>query len=315
LDKLTAQEVNMRIARFLLKLGVVGMAGAGIIALVLLARPAPARGAQATGATYVGIEACAACHEDVVQAFEHSIHGQKGFDLRSDKACETCHGPGSAHVDSEGDPTKITRIPLLSPEKQSAVCLTCHEHDAQMFWQGGTHETRGLACETCHSIHKPKEEPYQLKDAREYDLCFTCHKRQKGQFFLASHHPMREGKITCSDCHNPHGTLTDYQISANSIPEKCYQCHAEKRGPFLWEHPPVREDCALCHDPHGSNHIKLLKAKLPFLCQRCHSGTRHPGTLYDQTQIFSNRIFSRSCTNCHAAIHGSNHPSGRAFFR
>jgi DmsE family decaheme c-type cytochrome len=307
----------MLTTRSLIKLCFIGLAGAGIVLLVLLARPMPARGAQvqAVPAKYVGIDACDACHDDVVQAFNRSIHGQKGFVQMSDKACETCHGPGSAHVDSDGDPTKIIRIPRLPAGQQSAVCLKCHEQGAQMFWQGGTHETRGLSCETCHDIHGAKDAAHLLKTTLEYDLCFECHKKQKGEFFLASHHPMREGKLTCSNCHNPHGTLTDYQLRANSVPEKCYECHAEKRGPFLWEHPPVREDCAVCHDPHGSNHVKLLRAKLPFLCQRCHSGTRHPGTLYDQTQILSSRIFNRACTNCHANIHGSNHPSGRAFLR
>jgi len=123
--------------------------------------------------------------------------------------------------------------------------------------------------------------------------------------------------MTCSDCHNPHGVQEGRLVDQAAMAENCYQCHAEKRGPFLWEHIPVREDCTTCHEPHGSNHLKMLTVKEPFLCQRCHSETRHPGTLYDQTQLLnaSNRLFGRSCTNCHATVHGSNHPSGKTFVR
>ena len=70
-----------------------------------------------------------------------------------------------------------------------------------------------------------------------------------------------------------------------------------------------------CHVPHGSNHDKLLVAKLPFLCQRCHLNTRHPGTLYDFRNTIagtnpSNRAVEHACKNCHQHIHGSNAPSG-----
>ena len=129
-----------------------------------------------------------------------------------------------------------------------------------------------------------------------------------------SHHPIREGKISCTDCHNPHGTQTRSLIKAASVNEQCYTCHAEKRGPFLWEHAPVRESCLNCHTPHGSNHQKLQKTATPYLCQQCHSNTRHPGTLYDATTLAdqsraSNRIFNRACLDCHSAVHGSNNPS------
>jgi DmsE family decaheme c-type cytochrome len=104
----------------------------------------------------------------------------------------------------------------------------------------------------------------------------------------------------------------------NSISESCASCHAEKRGPFLFEHMPVRESCVTCHDPHGSNNERMLVAKQPMLCQRCHVHARHPATIYDGTQINarSNRIVGRSCVNCHSMIHGSNHPtSGKALTR
>jgi DmsE family decaheme c-type cytochrome len=135
-----------------------------------------------------------------------------------------------------------------------------------------------------------------------------------------SHHPVREGRIACADCHDPHDSTKPKMVSAEYVNEKCLTCHAEKRGPFLWEHAPVRESCLNCHDPHGSNHDKLLVAKLPYLCQRCHLNTRHPGTLYDFRNTIagtnpSNRAVEHACRNCHQNIHGSNAPSGPYFGR
>jgi DmsE family decaheme c-type cytochrome len=289
---------------------VVAVLLAGALFLTATPRtPAPQDG------QYVGQEQCAACHEETVAKFRESIHGQKGFEKRSNHACETCHGPGKTHVDAGGGKGTMTTIKSLTKEQQSEMCLTCHERGTKSDWAGSLHETRGLSCQECHSVHSPAAEP-QLK-AEETDLCFSCHKQKQSQFFRPSHHPIREGKMECSSCHNPHAVQEGKLVDQAAVTEKCYECHAEKRGPFLWEHVPVREDCMTCHEPHGSNHLKMLKVKEPFLCQRCHSDTRHPGTLYDQTQLNSdsNRLLGRSCTNCHQTVHGSNHPSGRTYLR
>jgi DmsE family decaheme c-type cytochrome len=265
---------------------------------------------------YAGIDQCEACHEETVVAFKESIHGQKGFEMRSSHSCESCHGPGKAHVDAEGGEGTMKTLASLTKDQQSDMCLQCHERGGQTDWHGSSHEARGLSCQDCHSVHEPGVVKAQLKDS-ETELCFTCHKQKQSQFFRASHHPIREGKMECSDCHNPHAVQNGKMVDQAAVTETCYECHAEKRGPFLWEHIPVREDCMTCHEPHGTNHMKLLKVKEPFLCQRCHSDTRHPGTLYDQSQLnnISNRLFSRSCTNCHSTVHGSNHPSGHTFLR
>ena len=137
----------------------------------------------------------------------------------------------------------------------------------------------------------------------------------RAEIWKSSHHPIREGKISCADCHNPHGTPTPKMIKAASVNEQCYTCHTEKRGPFLWEHAPVRESCLNCHTPHGSNHQKLQKTSrartsassaTPTPATPARSTTPPPSA--DQARA-SNRIFNRACLDCHAAIHGSNHPS------
>jgi len=273
--------------------------------------------AEATQATWVGTETCAGCHEDIVNAIKHTPHGQKAFALRTDRDCEQCHGPGSTHAESGGDKTLIKSYKTMSASEASETCLDCHEGGKQMHWQGSIHANRDLGCTTCHSVHYPKSENNQLKMASVTEQCGTCHQNIKAQIQKTSHHPIREGLMSCSSCHNPHGTQTPKMISANSTNEQCNACHTEKRGPFLWEHPPVKENCLNCHNPHGSNHPKLMVAKRPFICQACHLDTRHPGTLYDGSpgSLASNRDFSRSCSNCHLTIHGSNHPSGWTFLR
>jgi len=130
--------------------------------------------------------------------------------------------------------------------------------------------------------------------------------------------PLRQGKMDCVTCHNPHGSTNVKALKVGTwVNESCLSCHTEKRGPFLWEHAAGRESCSSCHDPHGSNHDRMLIAKMPMLCQRCHIGSRHPSTIYDSAQLAnrSNRLVSRSCVNCHQQIHGSNSPSGNLFLR
>jgi len=293
------------------------------VAAVLVASPLLRAAPQEEAApekTYVGSETCAACHDQVAVELAGTPHGKAGFEQLSPYGCESCHGPGSLHAE---DPDNVAWRPTLtgkSPRELSAMCTDCHDDGNQRFWQGSRHDVRGLACTDCHSVHAFKSDVAQLQAATAMEQCYTCHKDVRAETWKNSHHPIREGKISCADCHNPHGSPTPKLIKAASVNDQCYTCHAEKRGPFLWEHPPVRESCLNCHVPHGSNHIKLQRTSVPFICQQCHSNTRHPGTLYDGLRVptleneppnplASNRLFNRACLDCHAAVHGSNHPS------
>jgi DmsE family decaheme c-type cytochrome len=279
----------------------------------------PAQAAPPAG--YAGTDACVLCHDAEGKSIEHSKHGMS-TNPRSPAAtlgCESCHGPGQAHVDDEAK-GHIKKFGALKPSEINDTCLTCHNRGSHAAWVGSTHEARNLSCTTCHSVHHPVAAERQLVKATETALCVTCHRQQVVKTERAvAHMPVREGKLSCSSCHNPHGSIANVKNLrvGSSVSEVCMSCHAEMRGPMLWDHAPVRENCTTCHDPHGSSNDRMLVVRMPMLCQRCHIATRHPATIYDNNAILnrSNRMFGRSCVNCHSNIHGSNHPSGQFFMR
>ncbi len=301
---------------------------AAVVLLLLGGRLAAQESAstEASGAEYVGADTCLSCHDNKSD-FKDDIHAKawpkaKGIDFS--KSCETCHGPGSLHAAAAGDKTNpgYATLSKLAGANANAACLKCHEKGGQAHWAGSAHESHGVSCVSCHAVHGGH--PKQLTKASVTETCFQCHKNVKAEMKRASHHPVEEGKMTCSDCHNPHGTLGKGLLAEGSLNDTCFKCHAEKRGPFLFEHRPVSEDCSVCHTPHGSNHGKLLAQKQPFLCQSCHSNSRHPGTMYAKNpntagsntyQKLNTRALYRACLNCHQNIHGSNHPSGVYFVR
>jgi DmsE family decaheme c-type cytochrome len=279
-------------------------------------------GAPPQQPAYAGSDACALCHTTEDASLTGTKHGQKN-DPRSPAAtrgCESCHGPGQAHIDDDAK-GHIKKFGALDPAAISETCLTCHNRGTHAGWSGSTHEARNLSCTTCHAVHKPASFAHQLVATSESQLCAKCHRVQVAKTERAvAHMPVREGKMSCSSCHNPHGSIGNVKALAagSSINESCYTCHAEMRGPKLWEHAPVTQSCTTCHDPHGSSNDRMLAVRMPMLCQRCHVATRHPSSIYDNAAITvnkSNRMFGRSCVNCHANVHGSNHPSGQFFMR
>ena len=272
----------------------------------------------------VGDDTCISCHEGEGRGFQGTLHGKarnpRAPAANTNQACETCHGPGGEHAE-DGDETKIRRFDAMPAREVSDTCLTCHDRGVHVNWKGSPHDSRSISCVTCHSIHSPKSAKAQLAKGNEIETCATCHRAQAMKVNRTQHMPLREGKMTCTSCHNPHGSTNVKQLKVGHwVNESCVSCHTEKRGPFLWEHAAGRESCVTCHDPHGASSDKMLAAKRPFLCQRCHIGTRHPSTIYDGRNVVpggtpSNRIYGRACVNCHSNIHGSNHPSGNAFLR
>jgi DmsE family decaheme c-type cytochrome len=265
-------------------------------------------------AHFVGDKVCLGCHSTQAAEFQKTLMGRISLTQPGKFSCENCHGPGSAHAKAGGGRgvggiMSFEDDDPRSSEEKNAICLACHERGQRTMWQGSVHEERNLACVNCHTIMKSVSRKNQLKTAWEPDTCFQCHKDRRAQMFRSSHMPMREGKVVCSDCHNPHGSFTEALLKKDSINDVCYTCHAEKRGPFLFEHEPVRENCDNCHDPHGSINQFSLKVPRPRLCNECHN-------LMDNTAgPLGSHAVGQACENCHVAIHGSNAPDGQLLFR
>jgi DmsE family decaheme c-type cytochrome len=291
------------------------------------ATPPPAGAPPAPAALpegYVGAETCKGCHQEQFEKFSRTKMGRlflrQPRNSQEGLACENCHGPGGEHVAKGGGKgvggmisfAKNDKTPV---DKRNQMCLTCHNKGSHMFWRGSAHEARDVACTNCHKIMEDISPSKQLARPTDLETCGTCHIDKRAAAAKFSRHPMLEGKMGCTSCHNPHGSITPALLKEPSLNDTCFNCHAEKRGPFLWGHAPVVESCANCHDPHGSNHDKMLKLSRPRLCQQCHIESRHPTSPYGRDTGSLKFVMGRSCSSCHVQIHGSNHPSGHAFTR
>jgi len=269
--------------------------------------PSPANG---TG-EYAGIDICKTCHEELYKKnFENTPHFKTT--LQDGHGCESCHGPGAAHVEGGGDITKIVSFKAMSKKEANARCLSCHgEKHEQRHFSASVHANNDVGCLDCHSPHHAKEPEHLLISATP-KLCYGCHVTAKADFAKPYHHRVDEGLIQCSDCHNVHGTTTLRQVRTVPTGDAvCVKCHADKLGPFVYEHVPVKtEGCSSCHTPHGSTNQRFLRVnQVNLLCLQCHSfPVQGPaGPSHNQSTKY------QACTMCHAAIHGSN--ASNVFFR
>lgn len=248
---------------------------------------------------------CRECHEDYMKAFDTTKHGRVLGD------CESCHGPMSKHIDAPRSepPLTISFKPEagLTAKQKASICTQCHEGGDQLHWQSSPHEASNVSCDSCHYVMERRSDK-SLKIAEDAKtICLSCHIEKRGQILKSAHMPVKEGKMDCTGCHNPHGSFGPSLLKTATVNETCYSCHAEKRGPFLWEHAPVREDCTTCHNSHGSNNPGMLNTKGSFLCLSCHQYGGHVNLPRYNRQ---SATVGQGCINCHSRIHGSNHPSG-----
>jgi DmsE family decaheme c-type cytochrome len=264
---------------------------------------------------------CSQCHsnKNEQQHFpaSHQVCGAVGLN------CTTCHDPHGK----------------IRPETRTDLCLSCHGNSSPtMAWPSCTHARYGVACADCHNPHpsskvvpvaniqhtnirRPPRTPMAVDEPH---VCYKCHSDIYAKNAMPSHHPIKEGKMVCSDCHDSHGQAQG-NLKEPTVNMVCYKCHAELQGPFAYEHPPVTENCGICHEPHGTVTNNLLKQPTSFLCLRCHSGHRtvpgHPGGAPNQdvaAHTSLQRAFYTDCTQCHSQIHGSDVPSPhlpKAFMR
>jgi DmsE family decaheme c-type cytochrome len=280
--------------------------------------------------TAKGADTCLKCHDDQSATYSAAAIFKGKHAHRGDKRapfgagglqCEACHGPGAAHAKNK-KPASINSL-KADPERTAAQrnepCIGCHQGTARIGWHAAAHEQNGVACADCHTMHQDRDAV--LAKTTQADVCYTCHKKQRADFQKPSAHPVRQGLMTCSDCHNAHGSSATAMLVKPTLNQTCYSCHADKRGPVLWEHAPVTEDCSLCHSPHGAVRPALLAKSPPLLCQQCHAPSSHPSVARTSQSLpggsAGGAIFlvAGSCTNCHSQVHGSNHPAGAKLMR
>ena len=296
---------------------------AGAVATVGISARAPesppsTRQAPQTG--YVGAETCVGCHENYDTTVTPTKHGFKANERTpmAQRGCESCHGPGEAHA-SDPENVKPIQFPKVAANVANGQCQSCHNRGEHALWDGSQHENRNIKCIDCHRVHS-SEGPTLMRAKTQQLTCARCHQSITNKQQRFNHMPVREGKMTCASCHNVHGSVNVKLLrTGTTVDQSCTSCHTEKRGPFLWEHAPVVDSCTTCHDSHGSNNDRMLQAKVPFLCQRCHVTSRHPPTVYEgvtlQNSSNANKIYGKACANCHQQVHGSNHPNGKFFLR
>lgn len=287
------------------------IAGWPALALICLAGPGLLRAAR----TYVGTETCAQCHSDNAKWLAGSVHATAVLKTKDGKkitGCETCHGPGSAHIE-DLTPKTILTFRNEPAAQRSAACLRCHASiDARLNFRSGDHDRRKVACDQCHTVTGSQafhamRAVGDVMGRAEPALCYRCHAEKRASFALPYHHPVKEGFMRCTSCHEPHGTFTRHQLRTRNNEPVCGKCHEDLEGPFIFEHPAGRASgCQTCHLPHGSTNPKLLtRFRVQFLCLECHADTPPSHNLARQTY--------QNCTACHSRIHGSN--LDRLFFR
>lgn len=288
--------------------------GAGALALPPRAEPTPPQQEPsapeaaatpqpaATALEVVDVEECSACHEDQV-ARPHHAGGSVN--------CGSCHAGATAHADEGGDPDLVFSFGDDGTSQQNAeVCLTCHWTEHPRFFQG-PHAASGTDCSTCHSMHQPspRSRGNLLQTAHSMArpmenlsastaLCQDCHGEVFAEFDMNERHRLREGILDCASCHDPHAPAPRARLGGFKN-QQCLECHADKGGPFIFEHPVQQVDgCTACHEPHGSPNRHMLKfQRSAELCLSCH---------VSMPAFHSRFTLETVCTNCHSAIHGSN---------
>jgi DmsE family decaheme c-type cytochrome len=288
---------------------------AGVFCVATLGAATPKNGteakpaaAQANPGDFVGAEVCATCHEEQSKKFGDNPHSKLALEHgKTGVTCESCHGAGKAHVDSGGDVTKIFNPAKATAKEVDDKCLTCHLGKHANF-ERSAHGEGNVSCLGCHSVHASGEGTEHLLKAAQPTLCFQCHTDIKPQFSMPFHHKVNEGLMTCSDCHDPHGTFDKKNLkSATQQDAVCTKCHTETAGPFVYEHNVVKtEGCVACHFPHGGPNPRLLnRANVNTVCLQCHTPSTNfttgaMPTFHNQTVQY------QACTICHTSIHGSN---------
>jgi predicted CXXCH cytochrome family protein len=271
---------------------------------------------------------CFKCHKDD-KTLEKEVHGPVAAG-----ACTGCHDPHQG--------TRKFRLVKQGPD----LCYTCHaEKQAEFTPKRFGHVPAKIDCSNCHDPHNS---PNAFRVQRPVpDLCFGCHpdKKQQIQTARTEHEAVRMDR-KCLNCHDPH--FADYPKQLRDTPMRlCLTCHDRPQktpdGKLLlnmkgflednrdWHGPIRQQDCAACHDPHGTDNFRILRRPYPrefyapfkaeqySLCFGCHEPTLvlEPSTSKltnfrngekNLHFVHVNRVDKgRTCRACHE-VHASDRP-------
>jgi predicted CXXCH cytochrome family protein len=210
------------------------------------------------------------------------------------------------------------------------ACFDCHPNISRVFPSspharlrlGNSRATDLTGCESCHgpgSKHiamagRGGLEKFIINPGKNPEACFQCHEETRTEFHFPQHHPVIEGKMSCVQCHDPHGMdimKPSGGLAMARLNENCAQCHREQTRPFVFEHAALREGCTTCHNPHGSINAKMLVQRDSNLCLKCHAQREGPaanGGVYIGNIDHTTFLRYGTCwtAGCHSAVHGSN---------
>ncbi len=237
---------------------------------------------EVPGAKYIGSKECEQCHEEIYKNFQTADHARllAAGPNALNAGCESCHGPASLHSDSGGE--------VKPPNSFTAGRPPANNFGALLTTP---------AARNAGATRVPES------------VCFQCHADVRGQFGLASHHPVPEGRMSCTGCHSPHKGFAHIggSTALRAQDETCLQCHPAQRGPHVFEHEALREGCTTCHGAHGTVNAKLLTVRDSNLCLKCHFQQVRGGQLLIGGSDHTVRVQQGTCwtAGCHEAVHGS----------
>jgi len=259
-------------------------------------------------------EVCLECHDREYDSYRRSVHYQVETGDWQVPGCESCHGPGAEHVETDGEtPMLFGTSTLFTLEEKIAQCLGCHTGETTFQFRSSDHARGTTECSDCHKPHASARLDHLLEEVRGdvrpaagivtrvfeagHEACLQCHQEIRTSVNLNERHRILEGMVQCSDCHEQHGVSTRSRLGGFNQ-ETCFECHTDKQGPFVFEHPASRiEGCTSCHTPHGSiNRHMLTHQSTADLCYSCHVDVPGFHARFNNTT---------NCVNCHSTIHGS----------
>ncbi len=206
----------------------------------------------------------------------HAVADPNGeFDLDGDGrreeinvGCESCHGPGSEHVEAATRGSRIVSPGLLTPEREMTICGACHSRPVGVGG-GGTEAPLDA------SGHMPRpglrRRDYLRLHTRRIDATLAdglfpsgdsrANHQQATDLLRTSMYRNASQLMTCSSCHDAHGSdrVPHDLLQPAGDNSLCTSCHST--APFRSVRPHVAAATRFAHDspPLGQ-----------LVCTACH---------------------------------------------